>query len=147
MVPKGGMSTAAVLTPVFVQVALTFFLLFYMGRERYAAAGRREVRVKDIALGEREWPPKVQQIANAFHNQLELPFLFYALIALALITQQTGMIFVALSWLFVLSRLAHAYIHVTSNNVRYRGPAYLVGAIALLVMWISFALSILIASP
>ena len=99
----------------------------------------------DAALGQTRWPPKVQQISNAFHNQLEIPVVFYVLIALALITQQTDTIFVVLSWLFVLSRLAHAFIHVTSNNVRYRGPAYLVGVAVLMAMWISFALSILIA--
>lgn len=144
---KAAMSIAAVLAPVFVQVALAFVLLFWMGRVRYASAGRGEVRVKDIALGEKVWPPKVQQIANAFHNQLELPIFFYVLVAFALITNQTGMLFVVLSWLFVASRLVHAYIHVTSNNVRYRGPAYIVGVFVLMAMWIGFAFSILIASP
>jgi hypothetical protein len=144
-VPQGGMSIASVLSPVFVQVALTFILLFWMGRVRYASAGRGEVRVKDIALGEKVWPPRVQQIANAFHNQLELPLFFYVLVAFALITQQTGTLFVVLSWLFVASRLVHAYIHVTSNNVRYRGPAYIVGVFILIAMWIGFAFSILIA--
>jgi len=139
------MTIASVLSPVFVQVALTFFLLFYMGRARYGAINRKEVVFNDAAVGQTRWPPKVQQISNAFHNQLEIPVVFYVLIALALITQQTDTIFLVLSWLFVLSRLAHAFIHVTSNNVRYRGPAYLVGLFALMAMWISFALSILIA--
>lgn len=141
------MSIAAILAPVFVQVTLTFLLLFYMGRARYGAINRKEVLFDDAALGQTRWPPKAQQISNAFHNQLEIPVLFYVLVAFALITGLTGTVFVVLSWLFVLSRLAHAFIHVTSNNVRYRGPAYLVGVVALMAMWISFALSILIASP
>jgi hypothetical protein len=140
-------SHAALLAPVFVQVSLTFVLLFWMGRARFAAHGRGEVRIGDVALGQKVWPPKVQQIANAFHNQLELPLFFYVLVAFALITQQAGMIFVALSWIFVASRIAHAYIHATSNNVRHRFTAYLVGVFVLMAMWIGFAFSVLIASP
>jgi hypothetical protein len=36
-------SQAAVLIPVFVQVALTFGLLFWMGKERQGAIARGEV--------------------------------------------------------------------------------------------------------
>ncbi len=139
------MSLAAVLSPVFVLVALAFLLLLWMGRVRYAAVGRKEVRVRDIALGEKSWPPRVQQIANAFHNQLELPIFYYALVAFALIAGKADLAFVAMSWLFVASRLVHAAVHVTSNDVRWRGPAYIVGFIVLAGMWIRFALSILIA--
>ena len=37
-----------------------------------------------------------------------------------------------LSWMFVLSRLVHAYIHVTCNRLDRRTAVFLVGAIALL---------------
>ena len=141
------MNLAAVFAPVFVQVTLTFLLLFYMGYARYGAINRKEVVFNEAALGQSRWPPRVQQISNAFHNQLEIPIFFYALVAFALIADRTGAFFVALSWLFVLSRLAHAFIHVTSNNVRYRGPAYLVGVVILMAMWVSFALSVLTVSP
>jgi hypothetical protein len=50
-----------------------------------------------------------------------------------------------MSWMFVVARLGHAAIHVTSNDVRRRFMAFLVGAIILLIMWIVFALRILFA--
>ena len=75
------MSITAVLLPVFVQVALTFALLFWMGRSRIGLIKAGEVKVKDVALGERNWPTRTQQIANAYHNQFEMPVLFYALVA------------------------------------------------------------------
>ena len=139
------MTIDAILLPLFVQVGLTFFLLFWMGRVRVGALRRREVAMRDIALRQPAWPERPTQIANAFHNQLELPLLFYVLVILALFTRKTDTFFVVLAWMFVTTRLVHAAIHVTSNDVQRRFFAFLVGAIILLIMWIVFALRILFA--
>ena len=139
------MTLDAILLPVFVQVGLTFFLLIWMGRQRLGSVKRGEVTVPDIALGQRAWPEGATQAGNAYHNQFELPLLFYVLVTLALFTRKTDVLFVVLAWMFVTSRLAHAAIHVTSNDVRRRFTAFLVGFIVLLVMWIVFALRILLA--
>jgi hypothetical protein len=137
------MSIQAVLLPVFVQVALTFALLFWLGGARVAAASRGEVKLRDIALGQQAWPERVTKIGNCYHNQLQVPVLFYVLVALALITRKTDLLFVVLSWLFVLLRLAHAYVHVASNRVPTRFRWFVAGAVILLVMWIIFAARIL----
>ena len=139
------MNVDAILLPVFVQVGLTFVLLFWMAHARIGAARRGEVAFADIALRQPAWPERPTQIANAFHNQLELPLLFYVLVILALFTRKTDMLFVVLAWMFVTTRLVHAAIHVTSNDVQRRFFAFLVGAIILLIMWIIFALRILFA--
>jgi hypothetical protein len=135
-------SIPAVLAPVFVQVALTFVLLFAMGRSRLAVLRSKEVKVRDIALGERNWPPRVMQFINAYHNQFELPVLFYAVVAFALVTRQAGLVFVLLAWLYVLSRLVHAFIHTTSNAILWRFRVFLVGAMILMAMWILLAVQI-----
>ena len=137
------MSLQAVLAPVFVQAALTFALLFWMGRERFASLRSGQVRVKEIALGERNWPPRVQQIANTFHNQFEVPVLFYVLVPLALLTRQADLLFVVMAWIFVAARLAHAYIYATSNIVIRRFQAFMVGTAVLMLMWIIFAMRVL----
>ena len=139
------MTVDAILLPLFVQVGLTFFLLFWMGSVRVGALRQGEVGMRDIALRQPAWPERPTQIANAFHNQLELPLLFYVLVLLALFTRKADTLFVVLAWMFVTTRLVHAAIHVTSNNVRRRFFAFLVGAIILLIMWIVFALRIFFA--
>ncbi|HEV2559163.1 MAG TPA: MAPEG family protein [Microvirga sp.] len=139
------MSIQAVLAPVFVQVALTFALLFLMGRSRFSAIRANEVEVQAIALGQPAWPDRVLQVANAYHNQFETPLLFYALVALALITRQADLLFVVMAWLFVAARLAHAYIHTTSNTVIRRFQAFLAGTVVLMLMWLIFAVRILFA--
>src|SRR3712207_6519557 len=128
------MSISAVILPVLVQVGLTLLLLLWMGRTRVGHLRKGEVRVKDIALGERNWPSRVTQIQNAYHNQFELPVLFYALVTLALITRKADLLFVVMAWVFVVSRLVHAAIHTTSNKISQRFMAFIVGVLILAAM-------------
>ena len=139
------MSQASLLAPVFAQVAMTFILLFWMGRERYGAVARKEVDVDDVVFGDGKWPKKARQVAASFHNQLEIPPLFYLVSVIALVTEIGGPVFVALAWAFVISRIAHAAVHVTSNDVRLRGPAYIVGVFILMAMWAILAYGVLVA--
>jgi hypothetical protein len=140
------MSVQAVLLPMFVLVALTFVLLVWTATLRTRALTAGEVKPRDIALRQPNWPPRVTQIANAFHNQLELPVLFYVLTILAWTTRQADLLFVVLAWLFVALRLVHAYIHVTDNYLRRRGLAFIVGALLLAVMWAIFMLRTLLGA-
>jgi len=140
------MSVAAVLAPLFVQVALTFALLSLTGLRRVRSIERGETRAEVIALGERNWPASVQKVANSFHNQFELPVLFYVLTALALFTRKADLLFVLMAWLFVISRIAHAGIHITTNDIQHRFFAFAAGFGLLLLMWLIFALRILFGS-
>ena len=65
------MSVPAILLPLFVQVFLTFALLIWMASVRGRALRGGEVRPVDIALRQRAWPERVEQVGNAFANQLE----------------------------------------------------------------------------
>jgi hypothetical protein len=139
------MSLQAVLAPLFVQVLLTFVLLVMMGRRRFAAARAGEVRIEDTALGQSTWPQEPTKAANAFANQFQMPVLFYVLVLLAVITRKADLLFVVLSWVFVITRLFHAFIHTGSNVVMRRFTAFLAGVVVLAVMWIVFAARILLA--
>jgi hypothetical protein len=141
------MSLKMVLLPLFVEVFLTFGLMFWMGLSRVSALKQGQVKMGDVALGQMNWPTRVQQISNNFASQFQVPVLFYVLTVLAIITRHADYLFVVLAWLFVLSRLVHSYIHTTSNYVRYRFNAFLAGSMILLVMWIIFAVEILLSLP
>ncbi len=141
------MSFQAMLMPVFALVALTFALLFWMQILRLRAIRKGQVPANSVALREPNWPARVTQISNAYHNQLETPLLFYVLILLAIITETADSILFILSWLFVGSRFAHAYIHLTSNRLPARASVFLVGAIGLALMWIIVAARLTVAAP
>jgi hypothetical protein len=138
------MTIRDVLLPLFVEVILTLVLLFWMAYLRTTAIASGSTNTRDIALREPNWPVGATQVANAYHNQFELPVLFYVLTILAWDTHHAGTIFVALAWLFVILRIIQAIIHVTDNHVRRRGLAYILGAIVLALMWANYMMDILV---
>ena len=138
------MSIQMVLLPIFIQIGLTFALLFGMATARTRALSSGQTKMRDVALREPKWPGRATQFANCFSNQFELPVLFYILIAIALPLRHADLFIVLMSWVFVVTRFAHAGIFVTSNNVQQRGMAWFAGALVLLAMWIYFALKILL---
>jgi hypothetical protein len=133
-----------ILAPLFVQVALTFVLLFWMAFSRMGALKQRQTKLADIALGQPNWPDSCQQISNCYNNQFQLPMLFYVLTILAIITRHADFLFVIMAWLFVLTRIGHAYIHTGTNYVRHRFNAFVAGVLILLIMWVIFAVRILL---
>jgi len=141
------MTIQMVLAPLFVQVALTFGLLFWMASARRATLRGGQLKVRDIALGQTAWPDRPQQISNSYDSQFQAPLLFYVLVILAWITRHADVIFVVMAWLFVLLRVAHAYVHTTSNYVPTRFRIFAASVFVLLIMWIIFAVRILLALP
>jgi len=116
------MTLRDVLLPLFVDVILTFVLLFWMAYQRGTDVDGGSVATRDVALA----------------------VLFYVLTVLAWDTRHAGTIFIALAWLFVLVRVIEAIILVTENNVRRRGQVFIVGAIVLAIMWGNYILDILV---
>ena len=139
------MSIQAVLLPLFVLVLLTFVLGFWAAYLRVQAVRNREVHPRDVALREPNWPPRVLKVVYALQNQLELPLLFYVLTILAWITRQADLLFLVLAWIFVVLRILHAAVHVSSNYLAQRAILFLAGAVVLAVMWLVFALRILLS--
>ena len=138
------MSVQMVLLPVFVLIGLTFALLLWMAGARRGALVGGQTKIRDIALGQPNWPTRATQIGNCYRNQFELPVLFYLLIALALPLRHADLVIVMLSWVFVVARFAHAGIFVNSNDLGRRSMAWFAGVLVLLAMWIYFALKILL---
>jgi hypothetical protein len=138
------MSVQMVLLPVLVQIGLTFALLLWMAGVRRQTLVSGETKIKNIALGQPNWPARATQIGNCFKNQFEIPVLFYVLIALALPVRHADFVIVLLSWVFVITRFAHAGIFVSSNDLGQRSMAWFAGVLVLLVMWVYFALKILL---
>jgi hypothetical protein len=134
----------AALLPLFVEVALTFVLLFWMRGLNIAAVQSGAARPQEVALREPNRPARERQVQNAYLNQLELAILFYVLTVLSIALRHADLVFVLLAWVFVALRCLHALVHVTDNDVRRRGALFVSGAIVLAVMWAIFAIRILL---
>jgi hypothetical protein len=60
------------------------------------------------------------------------------------VTHHAGLVFVLLAWVFVLLRVLQAGVHVTSNTVPVRGAFFGASAAVLAIMWLIYALEILL---
>ena len=130
--------------PVFVQVLLTIMVYgaLFAARARAVRGMERKRGTPDIAMGTVAWPDDAAKRANNQRSQFELPVLFYAVVAFALILKGADTIMIVLAWLFVLTRLVHAAIHIGPNKVRWRSPAFALGLLIVLVMWVKLLLHV-----
>jgi hypothetical protein len=101
----------------------------------------------DLAMGRVSWPDDAVKRSNNQRNQFELPVLFYAVVGFALILKGADTLMIVLAWLFVLTRIVHAAIHIGPNKVRWRSPAFALGFAIVVVMWIKLALHVAASGP
>lgn len=136
----------AILLPVLGQVLLTICVMFAMARARNRSMKARGQKIDDMALTtDSDWEKAALQASNNYKNQFEMPVLFYAAAAFALITRQVDPILFALATLFVSTRIVHAVIHIGPNQIRPRAIAFLVGVVVLIAMWIVLAWRVIAA--
>ncbi|NVJ48967.1 MAG: MAPEG family protein [Gammaproteobacteria bacterium] len=130
------MTADLLLGPVLANILLTFIVQLTMYRQRMAAIKHNKVRLREIAHRQQleQQLPQAQATANNFLNQFELPVIFYAIVGFLMIQNWGGWLPLLLASVFVLSRTVHAYIHCTSNRVKYRFLAYVFGT------WILYGL-------
>ncbi len=124
------------LIPLFFQVLLTFLLMFRLAYLRFSVIRNGTVKIKDIALGQKAWPEHLVKVDNCFHNQLQLPIIFYCAIILVLVLQKVDTYFLFFASWYVTFRYIHAYIEITSNYVPNRFRAFFLGNMGLIAMWI-----------
>ncbi len=132
----------SIMLPVLVQVGLTFVLLFWMAKERLAVVRAGQIVRADPGVRP-VWPGRAGVISNAFHNQLEMPMLFLALAAFALIIGAADATMTMLAWAYVALRILHAAIHTTYNKIAHRFLAYLGSNIVLIAMWVKLGAFVL----
>lgn len=130
------MSQTAIVLPVCAQVLITFVVFFIMALRRRTAFNSGQTKIKDIALGQDAWPEPATKAARSFSNQFEIPVLFYAVTAFALITKSVDYVMLGLAWLFVVARAAQAFEHIGVNYVQRRAAFYFVSVLAVMAMWL-----------
>jgi len=86
--------------------------------------------------------PAVLQINNNIRNQFELPVLFYVLAIAFWALDAVNVLVLVAAWLFVASRIAHAWVHLTSNYIPNRRRLFTVGwwVLAAMVLLAIYAL-------
>ncbi|MAS14708.1 MAG: hypothetical protein CMH69_15545 [Nitratireductor sp.] len=135
------MSQHAIFWPMIAHVALVYAVYVLIGLRRKKAVQTGSARVSQFREN-REEPPESLFVRNNLANQFELPVLFHSVCLALFAVGGAGTVAIWLAWAFVLSRYAHAYVHVTSNRIRYRQPLFVLGFLALAAMWVLLALKL-----
>jgi hypothetical protein len=133
------MNSNHIIWPVLAQILLTLIMFIVLGVRKAKAVKAGEVNRQQAALNNRVWPEDVVKVSNNIANQFEVPVLFYVLCLVLYSINAVGMVAIVLAWLFVLSRFAHAYVHLGSNYVPMRRRLFVVGCFVVIAMLIQVA--------
>jgi hypothetical protein len=98
-------------------------------------SGKVSIKYFRTMSGAGDLPEAMAKASRHFDNMFEVPTLFYAACLTAMFTSHTGPVMQALAWVFVGARVAHAFIHVTYNNVLHRMISFVTGFTAVIAMW------------
>ncbi|MFT3789657.1 MAG: MAPEG family protein [Rudaea sp.] len=138
------MDARLIFWPAVALVLLTFVVQVRMFLARTAEIRRERIPLREIATSAQLYARlRDVQAADNFRNLFELPVVFYLGVVIAFLTAQVNALTLALAWTFVVSRIAHSYIHCTSNRVRYRFYAYAFGVCVMWVFWAALACGLL----
>lgn len=132
------MTGTAILWPMIAHVLLVFVVYAMIALRRRQAVSAGAARVSQFREN-REEPAQSLFVRNNLANQFELPVLFHVCCLALLVTGGVGTVVLVLAWVFSISRWVHAAIHVTTNRIRHRQPAFLIGFVTLGSMWIALA--------
>ena len=79
-------------------------------------------------------PAKARWAADNYNHLHEQPVIFYALMFYLQMTGQGDSIAMYLAWAYVVIRVVHSIVQITSNRVMTRFPLFVLGSLALMIM-------------
>ncbi len=127
-----------ILWPMLAHVALVFIVYVVLAIRRGGAVKSGEADVRQFK-GRADEPASSVTAANNVMNQFELPVLFHTGCICFYVTNGVTMPALVLAWIFAGLRYPHAWVHLTSNKLRWRNSLFRLGVVTLLVLWIVFA--------
>lgn len=89
--------------------------------------------------------PRMRFITDNYNHLFEQPVLFYALVVYLHLSELADDLQVQMAWLYVLARVVHSLIHLTSNNVSARALTFVTATIILIAMIMRAGLALLLS--
>ncbi len=135
------MSPELIIWPMIAVALATVAIYFPMIKARKAVVANKSVKASVYRhnIGE---PEESLRFSNPIRNQYETPVLFYAVCLAAFVTDNASPVMIVLAFAFAIAKISHLYIHVTTNRLRHRMPAFGLSLLVLATMWIVLAISL-----
>jgi hypothetical protein len=121
--------------PMFAMVLLTFLVASRLLFLRVKALKAGTLTLSQFRLNSGDIPDNIIQTARNYSNLFEIPVLFYVAGVAAIAMRVDGSAIMVAAWLFVLARVLHSWVHLTTNNVINRFRIYVFGNFCVLAMW------------
>jgi len=137
------MDNTLILYPLLPVVFLNFFVIFHMRYMIEKAIKKREVRYSWFRVYEGSAPEYLLAARHHYKNFFEIPILFYLLCIILYVIDDVRDLDLWITRLFVVFKLIHSYIRLTSNYVPNRAYAFYICVLLLLGGWIYLAIRIL----
>lgn len=128
---------ADILAPAAVLVLWTLVMLVWTAATRLPALKAAGIDMSKAVGGrgqdlEGVLPANINWKAHNYAHLVEQPTLFYAVVAILAILGQVSPVAVALAWTYVVIRIVHSLVQVTSNRIAIRFPLFAVSTLVLL---------------
>ena len=133
------MKSSLIFWPVLVQILIVVAGFMLLGIRKKQALKNGQVDLKKAALDNDAWPDDVLKVSNNIRNQFQVPILFYVLCFMFYALDAVTVSSLSLAWVFVVSRIIHAYVHMGSNFVPARFSVFTIGFVVMVLILIQLA--------
>lgn len=131
--------------PMAAMVLYIFGVGLYTFSVRFRALKNQQLKLshfRSYDMQGHQVPERVVVVGRHFDNQFQLPLLFLiTLVAAQTMPLHPSPLILPLAWGFVLLRMVHGYIHLGTNNVRWRALSYFAGWGCVVGIWLVMALN------
>ena len=132
------MQSTLILWPMVLLALATLYLYIPMSKARIKSVKDGKVKAAVYRLNQGE-PEESLRFSRAIANQYETPTLFYAVCIAAYVTSNASIVMIVLAWGYALLKIAHSYVHTSTNNLRHRRPIFMMSFLVLIFLWLVFA--------
>ena len=132
-----------ILSPLIVLVLWTFAMCIWLYATRIPALKKYKIVYDPHRPSEdfhAQLPAEVRWKADNYHNLLEQPTVFYAVVLTLVFLNAGSGLNTGLAWVYVSLRIAHSLVQAIINNVMIRFTLFAAASLVLLVMTIRAAL-------
>lgn len=130
------------LTPALALIIWTLVMLLVMYKRRIPAmqaiSKRTQDFIDDPKLGEK-MPARARWAADNYNHLHESPTIFYALMFVIFLMELVTPLALYCAWAYVIIRVIHSIVQITSNAVMVRFSLFILSTIMLIIMALSTA--------
>ena len=126
------------IAPMLTQASVMLLITLWLAWARVGSVVRGKVDLKDVAKN--GWQGWIKNAGDNYSNNYEAPILFFVLsfvfltLEFATHVSVVGSPIIIVAWVFVISRILHAIVHLSFNHILLRFLLFLVGVTCLIAM-------------